>query len=276
VATVNTQTLVSAIWPLVALGRRQEAIEHVAEAEQLQASPFARNGLLGVVPILCAQGKVGAARGMLNAMAWARNAEQPDVMAGFALAEARVLRAEGRAADALAAAERGLAPRNEQAITGTSIRSCLIQAVEAALDLDDVDKAEALVARIETLRQGDAVPSFRANRARLRARLDARRGRHSEVDDNVRRAGALFDELGFAFAVCQLEHAEWLTSQGPAGEAERLLAQARETFEQLEAKPWLERLAADETETPDEVPASASAAHAPTHPVYSLLEALTE
>lgn len=38
------------------------------------------------------------------------------------------------------------------------------------------------------------------------------------------------------------EHAEWLTDLGRADDAEALLAQARETFERLEAVPRLERL----------------------------------
>jgi hypothetical protein len=41
--------------------------------------------------------------------------------------------------------------------------------------------------------------------------------------------------------VTHLEHAEWLDGQGRSEEAEPLLAEARETFERLEATPWLER-----------------------------------
>jgi hypothetical protein len=41
--------------------------------------------------------------------------------------------------------------------------------------------------------------------------------------------------------VVQLEHAEWLAGQGRRDEAEPLIAEARETFERLEAAPWLER-----------------------------------
>ena len=39
-----------------------------------------------------------------------------------------------------------------------------------------------------------------------------------------------------------LEYGEWLTAEGRAAEAEPLLAEAREIFERLEARPWLERL----------------------------------
>jgi len=42
-------------------------------------------------------------------------------------------------------------------------------------------------------------------------------------------------------AVTELEHGEWLASQGRGEEAERLIAEAREIFESLEAAPWLER-----------------------------------
>ena len=48
-------------------------------------------------------------------------------------------------------------------------------------------------------------------------------------------------ELPFHLAVVLLEHGEWLTAQGRRGDAEPFLAEARETFERLGAKPWLER-----------------------------------
>jgi hypothetical protein len=57
------------------------------------------------------------------------------------------------------------------------------------------------------------------------------------------RAG-LFRELTAPFhpAVTQVEQAEWLIAEGRAGEARPLVTEAREVFERLEAKPWLERL----------------------------------
>ena len=53
----------------------------------------------------------------------------------------------------------------------------------------------------------------------------------------------IFREYGLVFwlAVTLLQHGEWLVSQGRVEQADPLLAEARETFEQLEAKPWLER-----------------------------------
>jgi hypothetical protein len=39
-----------------------------------------------------------------------------------------------------------------------------------------------------------------------------------------------------------LEHGEWLAQSRQSEEAEPLLTEAREIFERLGAKPWLERL----------------------------------
>ena len=55
--------------------------------------------------------------------------------------DAVVRRAEGRPADALAAAERAFAFRDELSIVETGVKLSLIEAVEAALALRDLDKA---------------------------------------------------------------------------------------------------------------------------------------
>ena len=57
-------------------------------------------------------------------------------------------------------------------------------------------------------------------------------------------AAGSFREYGFPFwlAVTQLEHGEWLVAQGSTEEAESHLTEAREIFERLEVRPWLERL----------------------------------
>jgi predicted ATPase/class 3 adenylate cyclase len=234
---------------LAELGRWQEALTRAAEADQLQASPWASSGLIAIAHVHCEQGDIDAAQAVLDDQAWARDAEQPDMSAAFAIAEARLLRACDRSAEALAAAERGLAQRTELGITSWVIRSCLFEALEAALELDDHAKAGELLAFADGLQPGQLSPQLKAQRHRFHARLDARRASHDRVDDDFRSAETLFREYGFVFrhAVTQLEHAEWLLEQERVAEAAPLLAQARETFEQLEAKPWLERLASAET-----------------------------
>jgi predicted ATPase/class 3 adenylate cyclase len=249
-----TMARLGSITSLVELGRWQEALERVTEADQLQASPFARADLVCAVPVLCEQGRIDDARQLLAVQEWQREAEQTDAAVGFAAAEARLLRAQNRPAEALTAAERGLSHRTELGMTSTLIRHCWREALEAALELDELTKVEELLASVNTLRPGELTPSLEAHRARFRARLDARRASNSHVDDNYRSAEALFAEHGFAFyhAVTQLEHAESLTSRDRSDEAQLLLAQARGTFELLDGKPWLQRIEAIPKDPPAE------------------------
>jgi hypothetical protein len=65
-----------------------------------------------------------------------------------------------------------------------------------------------------------------------------------EAERLFKRAAGLFREIAspFYLAVTQLEQGERLVAQRRAGEAEPLLAEAHETFVELGATPWLERL----------------------------------
>jgi ATP/maltotriose-dependent transcriptional regulator MalT len=85
---------------------------------------------------------------------------------------------------------------------------------------------------------------LQAQAARFRAAVAARNGDAQEAERLFKQAAGRFRELSVPFylAVAQLEHAEWLTAQGRADEAEELLAEAHEAFERLRATPWLERL----------------------------------
>jgi hypothetical protein len=48
--------------------------------------------------------------------------------------------------------------------------------------------------------------------------------------------------MPFWLAITLTEHAEWLTRADRGSDAEPLLAEARATFEGLDAKPWLTRI----------------------------------
>jgi class 3 adenylate cyclase/tetratricopeptide (TPR) repeat protein len=240
---------------LAALGRWQDALDCAAEIGRLQASPWARSEVIEAVSVLCEQGRTGEAEDILREQEWQRDAEQAEVVTGFAAVEARLLRAQGHPADALAAGERGMSYRSQLAMTSYYVKHCLVETLEAALDLGDLARADELLAGVDTLQPGERTPSLAAQRARFRARLDAGRGIHDDVDQNYRTAATLFAAHGLAFyrAATELEHAEWLGSLGRGDEARPLLAKASETFERLEATPWLERLAAAQTATPAEV-----------------------
>jgi class 3 adenylate cyclase/tetratricopeptide (TPR) repeat protein len=228
---------------LVLLGRWWEALERVMEAEELGGSDWTRGELVGTVTIHCERGELSEAGRALEEFEVLRHAEQAEFAAMFAVEEARLLRAQSRNEEALAAAERALAHRDELSVTNTRIKGALVEALESRFALDDPKGVEELLGEIEVLQPGQLTPFLRAQRSRFRARLDAGQGRNDRVDESFRSATALFREFDCVFflAATELEHAEWLHAQGRPDEAELLLTQARETFERLEAKPWLER-----------------------------------
>jgi hypothetical protein len=229
---------------LFQLGRWDEAVAIAAEEEPHVASEAAQGSLLSAALVHCERGALDAARDLLRASERIRDSVNPQARAGYAAVEARVLRAEGRHADALAAAERGLVVRGELSITD-GIKSALVEAIEAALDLSELEKAKELTAIPDSLDPGDLTPYLQANAARLHARLDAARGGGPGIEKRFRSAAGIFREFDFVFylAVTQLEHGEWLAAQGRAAEAQPLLAEAYETFQRLQATPWLERAA---------------------------------
>jgi tetratricopeptide (TPR) repeat protein len=123
-----------------------------------------------------------------------------------------------------------------------AVKSALVEAVESAFALGDHAKVRELVVWIDGLRPGDRPPYLRAQSARFRARLGS-------VDDPglvepaFTEAAEVFTQIGMPFwlAVTQLEHAEWLMANGVDAEAGRLLSEATQTFERLQARPWLDR-----------------------------------
>jgi tetratricopeptide (TPR) repeat protein len=237
---------------LVELGRWQEALAHIAEADDLRASRHARGEAVAAAMIFCEQGRPDAAQAFLRDQAWQRDAEQPEHKVNFAHVEARVLRALDRPAEALAVAESGLAHLDALGVAAKGIKHCFAEVLEAALVLGDRAKATEVLATLDALRPGELTPSLEAQRARFHARLG-----DGDPDADYRTAAAIFAGGGLLFhhAVAQLEHAEWLLDQGRTEDAQPLLAQARSTFEDLEARPWLERVDASCAPRPSEVPA---------------------
>jgi len=226
------------------LGRWDEALALFAEETAEVATDSARGQLMNTALIHCERGAPDRARALFPATELLRDSSASQIRAGYAVVEARLLRAEHRPAEALAAAERALAVRVELAMTDTNIKMGLVEAVEAALALSDLDKAAELLGIAESLDPGELTPFLQAHGSRLRARLDAARGLDEGIDERFHTAAGIFRGFDFIFylAVTQLEHGEWLEAEGRGEEAQPLLAEAREAFERLHATPWLERV----------------------------------
>jgi hypothetical protein len=158
----------------------------------------------------------------------------------YASGKSRLLLGQGNAEEALRVAEAAFAGHDAMGMTAEQIKEAFVTAVEAAFALGDDRKVEGLLATVEALPPGGLPQFLRAHASRFRARLGSDR-----VEDLFKGAAGLFRELAVPFylAVTELEHAEWLLEQGRAEEAEPLLAEAREIFERLDARPWLERAA---------------------------------
>ena len=162
---------------------------------------------------------------------------------GYAVLKAALLRAEGEFEGALGAAEDAFEALGRQGfVSGADVKLAMAEALESALALGRLDKADELLAQIDAIPLGRRPPLLRGQSARFRARVGAARGAE-DLEQGFKTAAAIFREhsLIFDLAVTELEHGEWLVRQGRSDEAEPLLAEAQETFQRLEATPWLER-----------------------------------
>ena len=223
---------------LTLLGRWDEALARVAVVEDMGGQGIDASLTSPVVEILCQRGDPAAARAWLDKNAAMRGDEDIQSRTGYLLAEAQVLRAEGKLREALELAEEVIAVHSTLGITFLTMKLGVVEALEAAFALGEADKVRELLALVDDLRPGDRPPLLEAHAHRFRGKLAGDEGEFAA-------AAAAFLELSlrFSLAVTLLEHGELLVEQGRADEAEPLLAEARETFAELGAPPWLDRVA---------------------------------
>jgi tetratricopeptide (TPR) repeat protein len=228
-------------WPLALTGRWKEAL---ACFEQLPEEVFGVGTFLLALPeLLVAQDRRVEAQRLLALYERFESSADVQERSIWSAGQAVLLRAEGKDREALRAAEEALAAIDVLGTASQPAKVAFLQALEAALALGERERAKELLARVDTLPPGRLAPSLRAHAARFRARLAAADGHDRQAEAGFAVAASTFREFGMPFwlAVTLLEHGEWLVSQGRVGEAEPVLAEAREIFGRLEAKPWLER-----------------------------------
>jgi tetratricopeptide (TPR) repeat protein len=193
--------------------------------------------LSGVLEVLVHRGRIEEASELRSRFGRLEGSMDLQDRSILAASKAALHFAEGRHAEALEAGAEaaGLAPDLGPGQQG--VKQGFVWAVEAALALGERERANELLAAVEGLAPGLRPPMLEAHAHRFHGRLDAGEG-------GFKTAAARFRELEIPFwlAVTQLEHSEWLATQGRAEEAEPLLAEAREIFERLEATPWLARV----------------------------------
>jgi len=245
-------------YALFMLGRWDEALARLAEIpdEQLGVNTNLTSPLTGVLDLHLQRGELDEARALLTRYASLAEEAASDVQTrcGYEAAVAAVRLAEGNPRDALAAAERAFEGREAMGIAAQDVKHGFRHALEAALALGERGRAEELLTLVEGLPVGLRPPYLDATARRFRARLA---GDEPAADRAFTAAAATLRELdlGFDLAVVELEHGERLVARGRAGDAQPLLAEARDAFERLRATPWLDRLDAVSAGPREEVPA---------------------
>ena len=232
-------TLAEMTWPLMMLGRWDEALERAAQIPEDRLQDTTTLSLLeSVVLIRIARGDPSEARRILGLYPETSTdvQEQSSVLA----ARANVLRAEGRLQDALEPAFECLAAQaggSQAGVFSTQHGKQSYQlAVETLVELGRRDEAAEWVARFDSVPPGVRPPFAEAQTHRLRSLLDG-------DPAGFAAAAAAFDALAIPFwaAVARLEQAEALEA---GEERAQLLAAAGAEFERLGATPWLERVEA--------------------------------
>jgi len=227
------------------LGRWDEA---VSAADELLETTDLTSGTLVELLFACAihvnRGDLERARRVLLRVPEMASSQDVQTRVIYRGQQAGVLRAEGRLSEALAAGEEAYGARGELGIVNVTVKEGLVQAIEAAFALEETAKVEQLLGEIDSLRPGDLTPYLRAHGSRFAARLAALGGEPDPVRSGFVSAASAFREMGALLwlGVTLLEHGEWLVGQGRADEAGTLLAEAREIFERLRARPWTDRL----------------------------------
>jgi len=236
--------LLGQMTPSLYLGRWDEALSVLEQAIQLGIDP--KTGLFGaewlmVIPIHVWRGDLAEARGMLQVSDFA-SAEDLQLRQVWHTMNAIVARREGNPAEALESADAAFSLRGEMGIRAPGTKEAFVQLLETALELGDIERAEETMNVVRALGPGEVTPYQRAQNRRFEGLISASRG--GDPTAALRETIRELDELQMPFwkAVVSTELAEWLLEQGRDGEAAPLVMQARATFEQLRAMPWLERL----------------------------------
>ncbi|MGZ4144318.1 MAG: AAA family ATPase [Actinomycetota bacterium] len=240
-------TLTSYITGLVLLGHWDQALDWASQARESGAElgpQWSMMNLLDLTWIHAARGELDKAHELLRSFEAMRHAEDPQRQVIFVLDEAIVLAAEGRHKEALEAVTRVFPAAVGLGSTSSNLKLALQAALEAATALRDDKKIEELLGFIEHLRPGEITPFLRAIGARFGAHLAALRGDAETPSGSFTTAESILRDLQLRFllAVTQVEHAEWLLDRDRANDAQPLLSEAGDFFEEVRATPSIERV----------------------------------
>jgi class 3 adenylate cyclase/tetratricopeptide (TPR) repeat protein len=231
-------------YPLFMSGRWDDALERAGDVSSWDVSGE-MSAVMAVLPTICVNRGLDEGLAKLSELAAGSEGSSDVQRAGsYAIVMAVVRAAEGSYGEALefskAAAASGLTTGADSPL----LRIGFAQAVDAAFALGDLAQVEAVLDLIGGLRRGEVWPSLVALGERTNARLAVARGEADAAEKGFAAASATFRQIGVPYwlAATLTEHAELLVAAGRAVEADEMISEARDVFEQLEARPWLDRL----------------------------------
>jgi class 3 adenylate cyclase/tetratricopeptide (TPR) repeat protein len=232
-------------YPLFALGKWDELLEWTAllPEDRWVDARQAYSTVSGIgVTVNVFRGQLDEAERLSSLLGEFTTSSDAQERASHNSGTARLRLAKGEPTGALQDAEATLETAQEMGFTQEYVKEALVVALEAALELRNLDKADELLGLIDGLPPGHSPQFLQAQSMRFRAQVAAR-GDGLEAERLFKGATGLFRELAVPFylATTQLEYAEWAAAQGRPDDSARLVTEAREIFDRLGATPWLER-----------------------------------
>jgi tetratricopeptide (TPR) repeat protein len=249
---------------LVDLGRWDEATRVEADYlgttdDALTESEVPRE-LLYSVWVHIWRGEAAAAQAVADRLSYLFG-ETTNQYAGLNSAvQAALLRDQGRTADALEMAGAALRKSGRSVDDLYVARWIFQEAVDAAFSLGDAGAVQEFIDMVSSRFRRGLGPALDGQVSLSCARLAIAQRRDAEVSSHARDALDLFAQMQMPFwkAVTRTEYGEWLAAQGRDTEAEEMLAQARSTFVQLGAKPWMVRVTPEPLRSSTETRAAAA------------------
>ena len=221
-------------YPLYMLGRWDEALATAEDftQEQVDAGGTVLSVLQTGVLINIHRGELERARRVFEMFARLETSTDVQELSSYLASRSSLHLAEGRLSEALADGQAAMDAARTFGIASQSAKEAIVNAMDAVLALGEIDRLERLLALIEGVPTGTRPPYLDAQARRFRARINGDPAGYAAAEAGFRQLG-----LPFWLAVTLLEHAE-LTGD------DELLGEAREIFEGLDARPWLDRIAA--------------------------------
>ena len=216
--------------------------------ESITISELQNFGHFPLLMLAVTRGDIDAARTHLCELKSWSDDEDAQSRDSYLIAEAGVALAAGPPAEAVVAAVKAARSALESnGLISESFRLAWPLALEAVMRCGDQDEAKALLAMVSEAPPGHVPPYLAAQQSRYAALLTVAGGQPvTDAEAGLRSAMETLHDLGYRYwqARAQVDFARLLGAQHRREEAANLLAEARQTFRDLNARADLERIAA--------------------------------